>query len=321
MPIDEFISYLRLELNRAPLTADAYERDIRQFADWTSAANPAGFKPEEVSTADVRSWIASLARDGESPTTLRRKAQSLRAFFRFLLKRGFTDKNPTRYLTLPKIPRRLPNHVRCEELESILGMEEKEISEAEATEAGTEAPGQAEAADAVSQETLLRNHLILETLYSLGLRRAEIISLSDCDVSFPAAEIKVTGKRSKQRIVPVPQKLLADIARWQRLRDSIWPDLPAPRPLFVVKGKRISPSQVYTIVKKELASTSARVKSPHALRHSFATAMLNEGADLNSVKEFLGHSSLSTTQIYTHISFAEMKKAYLTAHPRAKDSD
>lgn len=306
----DFHSYLLHELNRAPLTVEAYLRDLSQFADWVGM-DAESLNPQDVAPADIRGWLASLARKGLAPRSLRRKAQSLRAYFKFMLKRAVIEKNPTRELTLPKIPKPLPDHVRMEEIEKILADEEALIRDITSPDT----------LPSPETETELRNHLVVETLYSLGLRRAELISLSDNDLSLTAGEMKVTGKRSKQRIVPIPQKLADDISRWQRLRDTLWPDLPAPRPLFVVKGKRISPSQVYTIVKKELEPTSARKKSPHALRHSFATAMLNEGADLNSVKEFLGHSTLSTTQIYTHISFSEMKKAYAKAHPRAKHPD
>lgn len=303
----DFHSYLLHELNRAPLTVEAYLRDLSQFADWIGQ-DPDSINPEEITPYEIRNWLASLARQGLAPRTLRRKAQSLRAYFKFLLKRAVIEKNPTRELPLPKIPKPLPDHVRMEEIEKILADEEALIRDITSSD-HTQNP---------EAENELRNHLVVETLYSLGLRRAELIALSDNDLSLEAGEMKVTGKRSKQRIVPIPQKLADDIRRWQLLRDSLWPDLPTPRPLFVVKGKRMSASQVYTIVKKELEPSSARKKSPHALRHSFATAMLNEGADLNSVKEFLGHSTLSTTQIYTHISFSEMKKAYAKAHPRAK---
>lgn len=193
--------------------------------------------------------------------------------------------------------------VRADELEDILS--EKEI----------------ETAAEIENEASLRNLLVVDILYTLGIRRAELIAISDPDINFTSGEIKITGKRSKQRIIPVPQKLLDKIAGWQKLRDSLWQDLPDPRPLIAVKGKRITPQQVYNIVKKELSCSSAKKRSPHALRHSFATAMLNGGADINSVKEFLGHASLSTTQIYTHISFNEMKKAYSSAHPRAVKDD
>lgn len=300
MLLDDFLSYLQHELNRSPLTMEAYERDINQFAEWLTNGKPETFTPTDVTTSDVRAWIASLSREGNIARTLRRKAQSLRAFFRYLLKHGIIATNPTSTLNLPKLPRSLPDIVRSDEMETILDNKENSLTLSE------------------DKESDLRSLVITEILYTLGLRRAELISLNDPDISFSAGEIKVTGKRSKQRVVPTPEKLLYYIKEWQDLRDTLWPDLESPKPLLVVKGKRISASQIYSVVKTSLESTSTRKKSPHALRHSFATAMLNEGADLNSVKEFLGHSSLSTTQIYTHVSFAEMRKAYDNAHPRSK---
>lgn len=300
MVTDDFLSYLRYELNRAELTVEAYERDIDQFADWLTNGKPLDFQPADITPSDIRAWLVALSRERNSARTIRRKLQSLRAFFRFLLKKGTITDNPTADLTLPKIPHSLPDTIRADEMETILGWQEDSL------------------ADSDDMEKSLRQLIVTETLYTLGLRRAELISLNDNDISFSSGEIKVTGKRSKQRIVPAPQKLMDYIRRWQTLRDALWPDLPHPKPLLAVNGKRISISQVYSIVKSSLASTSSRKKSPHALRHSFATAMLNEGADLNSVKEFLGHSSLSTTQIYTHISFADMRKAYDNAHPRAR---
>lgn len=303
MVIDNFLKYMSLELNRAPLTVEAYGRDLRQFRGWLTNTDTDQFKPEDVSLSDIRAWLASLAREGVTPRSLRRKAQSIRAFFKYLLKQGVITSNPTADLTLPKLAKNLPDNIRTDEIESILKIEEDAIEESDKD-------------DTLEKE--IRSHLIVEMLYSLGLRRAELIAISDTDINESASEIKITGKRSKQRIVPVPAILMQHISRWRKIRDSIWSDLESPRPLFVVKGKRITSSQVYTVVKKALSSTSARRKSPHSLRHSFATAMLNEGADLNSVKEFLGHASLATTQIYTHISFAEMKKAYEGAHPRSK---
>ncbi len=304
--IRAFISYLRFELRRAPLTAEAYERDLREFVAWLAETSPYPsetfvFDPKLVTLSDLRSWLASLARQHLASSSIRRKAQSLRAFFRFLLKRGYISVNPTADLRLPKLPKNLPDPVRADEMASLIH----------------HSASTANVDESIASEEECRDDLIIDILYSLGLRRAELISLSDPDISFSGAEIKVTGKRSKQRVVPVPELLLRKIRMWQRLRDSLWPDLPEPRPLIVVKGKRIAPRQVYDSVHRSLSQTSARKKSPHALRHSFATAMLNEGADLNSVKEFLGHASLTTTQIYTHVSFKEMKEAYLHSHPRA----
>lgn len=300
MLVSNFLTYMRFELNRSQLTTEAYERDLNQFTDWITGGQPDTFQPDSVTLSDVRTWLATLAREKQTATTIRRKAQSLRAFFRFLLKRGVVTANPTADLTLPKIPKSLPDVVRSEEIEGILRLDEKAIDLNP------------------DDEKELRDDLIIDVLYSLGIRRAELIGISDPDISPSAAEIKIFGKRSKQRVVPVPQALMQKIERWQKMRDSIWADLESPTPLFVVKGKRISPRQVYDAVHRQLEPTGARKKSPHALRHSFATSMLNEGADLNSVKEFLGHSSLSTTQIYTHVSFAEMKKAYESSHPRAR---
>lgn len=305
MPIERFKSYLRHELNRAQLTIEAYERDLLQFSEWLTGCNKNQFKPDDVTLSEIRTWLATLAREGVTARSLRRKAQSLRAFFRYLQKSGEITLNPTSDLILPKLPKHLPDYVREEEMESILEKEKEEIND------NIEDDGS-------SKEDSIRTHLVMELLYSLGLRRAELISISDEDISFSASEIKINGKRSKQRIVPVPTLLLNDIREWQLLRNSLWDISEKPVPLLMVKGKRMSASQVYYIVKKALSESSARRKSPHALRHSFATAMLNEGADLNSVKEFLGHASLATTQIYTHISFAEMKKQYENAHPRAK---
>lgn len=306
MPVNSFISYLRDELNRSPLTVEAYSRDLRQFIDWITNSNADGFKPSDITPNDIRAWLACLARASDTPRTIRRKAQSLRAFFRHMLRLGTITQNPASRITLPKLAKELPDVIRAGQMEGLLRLERQAVDI------------RPDDADTV------RNALIIEVLYALGIRRAELVAISDPDISISAAEIKITGKRSKQRVVPLPPQLLERIEEWRRLRDSLWPDLPSPAPLFVANGKRISARQVYTIVNKELEGTDARRKSPHALRHTFATTMLNEGADINTVKEFLGHASLSTTQIYTHISFAEMKKAYEAAHPRAArqpDSD
>ncbi|MDE6791712.1 MAG: site-specific integrase, partial [Muribaculaceae bacterium] len=208
----DFHSYLLHELNRAPLTVEAYLRDLSQFADWLGM-DYESMTPCDVSAGDIRGWLASLAREGLAPRTLRRKAQSLRAYFKFMLKRDVIEKNPTRELPLPKIPKPLPDHVRMEEIEKILADEEVLIRDITSSNS----------VPTPEAETELRNHLVVETLYSLGLRRAELISLSDNDLSLAAGELKVTGKRSKQRIVPIPQKLADDIRRWQMLRDKLWP--------------------------------------------------------------------------------------------------
>ncbi len=306
MMLREFENYLRLELNRSRHTVEAYSRDITRFVQWLSSpaketppavsgsverAMPAA--PLSVTTADIRAWLGSLA-PGESPLTLRRKAQSLRAYYRWLLKKGVISNNPAADLILAKAPKRLPEFVKEQEIEEIVGTYDP--------------------ADFRSH----RAHIVMLMLYSTGLRQEELRTLTDADIDFSLQEAKVTGKRAKQRVVPLPPQLLEEIARWQHARDARYPDLPSPRPLVCGPNGAISKKALYDIVKEALSSSSAMKKSPHVLRHTFATSMLNNGAALDSVKEFLGHSSLSTTQIYTHLSFNELKKSYSAAHPRAR---
>lgn len=295
--LHNFLNYLRYELNRAPLTIEAYKNDISQFQMWISPQNPDEVDFISVTSSDIRSWLASLAKSGHSSRTLRRKIISLRTLFKWLIKTGKMNVSPLRDVPLPKIPKPLPDFIKTDEIEKALTLL---------------------ADDSDSPEALMKT-LIMEMFYSLGIRRAELIALNDSDISFHNAEIKVTGKRSKQRVIPVPQSLLTLIIEWQQVRNESFGIPSVDSPLFVLKDKRITPAQVYSIVHEALADSTARKKSPHALRHSFASAMLNGGAEIDSVKEFLGHSSLATTQIYTHISFSEIQKAYSNAHPRSQN--
>lgn len=289
----KFLDYLRFELNRAPLTIEAYGLDILQFQEWLSPSQPSSVDFSSVTANDVRAWLAFLAKNGDSPRTLRRKMISLRALFRWMMKMNFIKSSPIRDVPLPKISKPLPDLVKPDEIErAIESLENPD--------------------DDKSMEAL-----IVDMLYSLGIRRAELIGLNDSDIDFEKSEIKVTGKRSKQRVIPVPQKLMVKIRNFLSKRDDLKISDTHVVPLFIENGKRISPRKVYSIVHEALAESSARKKSPHALRHSFASGMLNGGAEIDSVREFLGHASLATTQIYTHISLNEIKKAYTSAHPRS----
>lgn len=295
--LSRFLDYLRYELNRAPLTVEAYRTDIEQFRQWLSPKDPEDTDFASVTSSDVRAWLSSMAKSGDTPRTLRRKIISLRSLFKWMMKTGLIKKSPLSEVPLPKIAKPLPDLIKPSEIENAIKKEEENPESNEAIR-------------------LLRL-LVVEMLYSLGIRRAELIGLDDTDISFAKGEVKVTGKRSKQRVVPVPQMLLDKIKRWQEVRDRDFEKPENESPLFIVKGKRISPNQVYRIVHEMLGETTARKKSPHALRHSFASGMLNGGAEIDSVREFLGHSSLATTQIYTHVSLNEIKKAYSQAHPRS----
>lgn len=303
--VEEFLVYLTTEQRSSRHTAEAYERDLRQFSDWLAECEGKPIKAEEVTTADIREWIGFLAEEGLTATSLRRKTQSLRAFYKWGMRRGIFSKNPAADIILAKKRRKLPNFIKADELEELLSENSHDTTLS---------------IDNSSFENFKRNraHVIVELLYSLGLRQAELLLLTDADINLNSAEIKITGKRNKQRVLPLPSKLEQAITNWQRVRDSRYPELPHPKPLIAGPHGVISKYQLYKIVKDTLSETSAGRRSPHTLRHSFATAMINNGAELDSVREMMGHSSLSTTQIYTHLSFKELIDNYRAGHPRAE---
>lgn len=288
---------MELELNRSKLTADAYGRDLREFAAYLGTDDELE-EAASVTTADVRSWIASMARQGLSARSLRRKTQAARAFFRWIQKNGIITNNPAAEVQLAKIGRKLPEFVREQEVEDLL---DNPVRGGDPT-------------------LNVRNKLILNILYSCGIRRDELAKITDADIDFHTKEIRVHGKRDKTRIIPVADELLSEIKEWQSVRDGLY-SFPSPAPLICSKRGRLTGRAIYEIVHNLLLSTGATHKSPHSLRHTFATSLLNNGAEINSVKELLGHSSLQSTQIYTHLTFSDIKKAYDSAHPRGSDNE
>lgn len=300
--IEEFLKYILAEQALAPLTADAYRRDLLQWAGYATDNGRFELRPETTSVTDLRLWVAKLAREGLSVTTVRRKIQSLRAFFRFMMKVHGMKENPAAELTPPRAPRRLPVSVRRSETMAMIDNAEKVADET--------AP----------HDTFIarRNSLILDVLYTCGLRCSELTGLKDSAVDTVKGELKVLGKRNKERIVPFGTELSKQIELYRKERNRRGDDLPDL--LFVsAKSCGLSRKSVYNIVHRAMAdSVHASRMSPHVLRHSFATDLLNDGADLTSVQQLLGHNSLSTTQIYTHISFRELKQNYQQAHPRAQ---
>lgn len=297
--IAEFKNYLRLELNRSEHTVNAYLRDVGQFAAWLGSDPEALAFPGAVSANDVRDWLGTMAAHGIGPASLRRKTQSLRALFRWAMRTGRIKTNPADDVTLAKLPHRLPDIVKPTELELLLDFD----------------PG--------SDYIAARSHLAINMLYSLGLRQAELLSLTDADLRDGSGghEIRVTGKGSKERVLPVPEPLVEEILKIRCMRDERYPGLPEPRHLIAGPHGAVSPHILYDTVRSALAGTSAARRSPHILRHSFATALLGNGANLDAVRQLLGHASLSTTQIYTHLSTTELRQAYDAAHPRGKDHD
>ena len=292
MMIEAFLDYLRFERNYSEHTVVAYETDLRQFGDFLKSVG------EELDYTNVdadliRSWVVTLM-DSSKSTSVNRKLSSLRSFYRFLMKRGKTTVNPLAKITGPKNSKPLPTFLRENDMDRLLD----EISYGEGFEA-------------------VRDRMILETFYATGMRLSELVGLNDTDVDFSAMQIKVTGKRNKQRLIPFAGELAADLREYIIIRNETIPE--RSDAFFVLKnGKRMYPEKVYGIVRRNLAKVvSVKKKSPHVLRHTFATAMLNHEAELKSVKELLGHESLATTEIYTHTTFEELKKVYEQAHPRA----
>lgn len=292
MMIEAFLDYLRFERNYSEHTVVAYETDLRQFGDFLKSVGEE-LDYTNVDSDLIRSWVVSLM-DSSKSTSVNRKLSSLRSFYRFLMKRGKTTVNPLAKITGPKNSKPLPTFLRENDMDRLLD----EISYGEGFEA-------------------VRDRMILETFYATGMRLSELVGLNDTDVDFSAMQMKVTGKRNKQRLIPFAGELAADLREYIIIRNETIPE--RSDAFFVLKnGKRMYPEKVYGIVRRNLAKVvSVKKKSPHVLRHTFATAMLNHEAELKSVKELLGHESLATTEIYTHTTFEELKKVYEQAHPRA----
>ena len=292
--IEGFLKYLRYELNYSVHTVLSYGNDLRQFADFLARGDSEQLRLDDVSTNDIREWMMSLSNAGDCQRTIRRKVQSVRALYKYMQRRGLIDNNPAAMVELAKLPKRLPSYVRSENINALL---DQDID--------------------LADFTAVRNKLMLMMFYETGIRRAELIGLSDVNVDASAMQIKVHGKRNKDRIVPFGSELLERIVRYRELRSQ---QVAAVCDAFFVRpnGKALYPSLVYNVVHDALQAAGGTDKfSPHVLRHSFASAMLNNGAQLNNVKELLGHESLAATQIYTHITFSELKDNYQSAHPRA----
>lgn len=293
MLIDLFFKYIRYEKNLSSHTVLSYKNDIRQFQEYCER-EVESFDWLSVDRDHVRNWILQLGQDGLSSRSIARKVSALRALFRFFVKQKYIEVSPISGLKLPKIHKKLPSYVRRDAMDVLL----------DGGNFGSDFSG-------------VRDHLIIDMFYQTGIRRAELIGLKDADVNCTSREIRVTGKRNKQRIVPIGSGLVESIAAYRDLRDRTVGDV--PESFFVREsGEPLYPQLVYRAVKGALDGVcTLDKKSPHVLRHTFASAMLNDGAELNSVKELLGHDSLSSTEVYTHITFEELKNSYNRAHPRA----
>ena len=293
MMIDQFLDYLRYERNASPQTVQTYEESLRAFDSYLTFRDN-GLSIDSVDTDLIRDWMESLMDKGNSASTINKNLSALRSFYRFALKRGLVKKDPAHAVTGPKKSKPLPQFLREGEMDRLLDGLEWD-----------------------SSFNNVRARTILILFYETGLRRSELVGLDDKDVDYDAAQLKVTGKRNKQRIVPFGAELAEQLKSYQAVRREKFGETCGA--MFLNdKGERISGEQVYQIVRKYLSMvTSLKKRSPHVLRHTFATAMLNNGAGLESIKNLLGHASVSTTEIYTHTTFEQLKRIYKEAHPRA----
>ncbi len=296
--LSPFLHYLRYERRYSEHTLLAYEKDLQQFFSFIAEQ----FDTEDalsVNRAMIRSWLAQLLGGGYAPAAIRRKLASLKAFFQYRQERGYQTENPTRRIPTPKLPKRLPATVAAKDMDRL-------TKNFESTEVDFPA---------------LRDQLVIALLYQCGIRRSELLGLKDGDVAINQRQLRVIGKGNKERIIPFGADLAALISRYQLARDSFFSLRTSTSLLLTDAGKPPYPKWVYNKVKYYLAGVSKEEKkSPHVLRHSFATHLIDNGADLNAIKSLLGHSSLAATQIYTHSSIERLRAVYEQAHPAAGDS-
>lgn len=291
--IARFEQYLLAEKRYSPHTVNAYKTDILQFVDFLGYT-PSNFDPAEVTSQLVRGWVASLAETGVMATSINRKIASIRSFYTYLRRIGAVKKNPTAKVIHLKQPKRLPTFI--DENTAIHFLDE---------------------VYADCDFLKLRNVLIVELLYTSGIRRAELVALQVDDVSMAKETLKVLGKGRKERKIPLLPSTISLIKSYISERRELFSDA-QPYLFLTVKGEQIYPKLVERIVKDLLKSAGVKgKKSPHVLRHTFATHLLDYGADLISIKEMLGHASIGTTQIYTHNTLEKIQNTYRKAHPRA----
>ena len=294
MMIENFLNYLRYERNRSDLTVRSYERSLRDFESYFNNLE-SHLSWESVDSDIIRDWMESLMDKGDMASTVNNRLSAVRSFFRFALARGLVAADPANVVQGPKKQKPLPQFVRESDMNRLIDIPQM-------WERGFSG---------------LRARTIIILFYETGVRLAELVALDDQDVDFGMHQLKVTGKRNKQRIIPFGDELEQVLKEYLHQRDELWPQHGSA--LFLNdKGERIGRYWVRALVNKHLSLvTSLKKRSPHVLRHSFATAMLNHGADLESVRKLLGHASVAATEIYTHTTFEHLKKAYENAHPRA----
>lgn len=288
MYLEDFINYIKSEKRFSNHTITSYETDLNQFFNFIQLEYQIT-KPQDVSFKLIRNWISSLLENNLKSTSVNRKISSLKSYYKFLLVSNYVDTNPTLKLISPKSSKRLPVFVEKDNMDSLF---DKDFFE-----------------DSYEGK---RDKLIIELFYFTGMRLSELINIKTSDIDKVNSQIKVIGKRNKERLIPITFNTLKDLnefINFYEIENFLFAD---------GNGKKLYSKKVYRIVNKYLTKISSiKKKSPHVLRHSFATHMLNNGADINAIKEILGHANLSATQIYTHNSIKKLKNVHKQAHPKA----
>lgn len=295
MQREKFIQYIRFEKRYSPHTVKAYSGDLDEFFDYLKTT----YHVTDIIEVDyqmIRSWLVSLMDASVKARSVNRKLSSLKSFYRFLIKEGVVKANPMSRIISPKTPKILPVYVEKENIDQLL----------DKVDFGNDYEG-------------VRNRLVIELLYATGMRLSELINLKDFDIDFHSKTLKVLGKRNKERIIPFGDRINKLVDEYIDLKQNTYRIVHHDNYLLLTeKGEKMYPKLIYRIVRHYLSLvTTLTKKSPHVIRHTFATHLLNNGADLNAIKELLGHANLSATQVYTHNTVEKLKKVYKQAHPRA----
>lgn len=288
--MESFLKYLQFEKRVSPHTLLAYQQDLNQFSDFLTTNFEC--KAERADYGMVRSWVIELVESGLQPPSVNRKIACLRSFYKHLLRQGTITKDPMLKIRILKTAKRLPNFVKENDMVRMLD-------------------------NVVFPDTFegWRDRLILELFYATGVRLSELINLTEDNIDLKSRTIRVLGKRNKERVIPFPKNIVQVVEGYMKVRDREV-SLKQHGCLFVTgDGEPCYPMMIYRTVKKYI--TTVEKRSPHVLRHTFATHLLNNGAEINAVKDLLGHSSLAATQVYTHNSIEKLKKAFEKAHPKA----
>ena len=300
----KFINYITFEKRYSPHTVSAYRSDLDQFMLFLNPKDelkPLVTHPSEITHHDIRNWMVTLMDDGLTPRSINRKLATLRKYFKFLMQENDIPANPTSKITSPRVPKHLPSVVDGDKLTGMLD-------------------GRMDAADdKIFADNFegIRDKTVIELLFGTGMRLAEITGLKEADINFYEGTVKVLGKRNKERIIPLNKELVTLLHAYTAAKKSEKFNNNSLTLLVTNKGTDVYPKLIYLTVQKYLSHISTQSKkSPHVLRHTFATSLLNKGADLNAIKELLGHANLSATQVYTHNSVERLKSIYKQAHPK-----